>query len=877
MVNKLFGLTADQFCQVAILPQGRFRQFLLAPAEHRRQILSNMFNSSRHAKLQAALQKEQFRVKTLLEKAWQEREELISRYQTSGGDPRDSYQRSQEELKVVEQTCKQHQHRSSEWERSLEEAVRYEVLERQKDVSERELRVLTHEEEAAADQLVTRLRKVLPHFERWRELQAQADEIGNELREQRAQYDKLKSGTNFLEEEVEKARRLEEERFSIHRTLERLDLLMEETRGVEVLSLELERTGERLQDLAQMRSELAAIVKADKQRVFEIEEELQKIQGAEAKLQLLKEELAKLSERRGRIRQSELLKETYLQAGTRVERFERLVEDLTKERKALQESLREERQQDLHDSLLVLKAQLREGFECPLCGSTDHPAPYQTNSGQQRLASESEESLEHISRRLELAEGELLQARDRKARLEGRLEERSEEDFDEADLDESTLESLKRTVSAVEAKVSHKDGLLQELRGIQEASKPDRVKLKKMRLLKERLDSTLESIAVQQETRRQGLFKTVNHLFPQLGEAELDRLGEAIELEKGRLQQRLQELSDVKFSTERAELMAETFALQLAETRASEKRRETLLKQAQEVKKNLEDAFRLDFTGWDDLSFSLGRVARENSLQNQSALVDRETLIRTVERQLHQSQELLATIPVPEMKSEQIRHALSREREHLEIKVGRRSALEKSVEQASEDVKKYDTLVEKIRIQETRMSHVDRMNRLSSGSQGLNFHDWYLERVFRRVISAANLRLEILAPNRFCLGLQDGLDVKVVDFLAGKERSATTLSGGESFLASLALALGLGDVLQADRVSRERLQTLFIDEGFGYLDRRAMEAALDCLESLKQEGRTVGIISHVPALRERVRAQVVVAPNDSPLPYGVDRIQVFAE
>ena len=287
--------------------------------------------------------------------------------------------------------------------------------------------------------------------------------------------------------------------------------------------------------------------------------------------------------------------------------------------------------------------------------------------------------------------------------------------------------------------------------------------------------------------------------------------------------------------------------------------------------------FRKHFSNWDDLSFAFGRLAREISLEGQESVLDRETLIRTVERQLSQSQELLAGLPVPEMKAEQIRSALSREREQLELKVGRRAALEKAVQNSTEDVQLYDKLVVEIRELEERQKSFAMLEELASGKNGLNFHDWYLDRVFRKVIDAANLRLEVLAPNRFCLSLQEGLEVRVVDFIAGKERSATTLSGGESFLASLALALGLGDVLQAERDAVDRLQTLFIDEGFGYLDRRALEASLDCLESLKQEGRTVGIISHVQALRERIRAQIVVAPNDSPLPYGVERIQIFAD
>ena len=332
------------------------------------------------------------------------------------------------------------------------------------------------------------------------------------------------------------------------------------------------------------------------------------------------------------------------------------------------------------------------------------------------------------------------------------------------------------------------------------------------------------------------------------------------------------------FTTERAELMAETFAMQLAETRASEKRREQLQASADEIRETLIERFRLEFSGWDALSFALGRLSRESKLRSGSdSVVDKEMLIRTVEHQLHQSRELLATLPVPELKSDQIRQALAREREHLEQKISRRVNLERALEKSTEDVGRYDDLVVKIRGLEEKFAILEKLASLAQGSGGVTFHDWYLEQVFAKVISAANLRLEILAPNRFCLALQQGLEVKIVDFQAAKERPATTLSGGESFLASLALALGLGDILQSDRNSRERLQTLFIDEGFGYLDRRALEASLECLESLKQEGRIVGVVSHVSALRERIRAQVVVAANDSPLPYGVDRIQVFAD
>lgn len=877
MVAKLFGLSADQFCQVAILPQGRFRQFLLTEGENRRQILSNMFQSARHARLQSALAKECQTARSRLEDAWRRREELTAEYGQNNGDPRESLARFESELQAMEKSCRHHQERSVEWEKSLEEAVRFEVLDRQRDISERELRILHDEEDDTEEAIAARLRKSLPDYERWRDLCEQADGLEEELKAQRRQYESLKSNTNYLEEEVERARRLEEERFNLKRSLERLDHLVDDYRGINILTEELERTEDRLDDLAHRRGELAQGIKEDKARIEELEGELATIKEAEGKLSRLRADLEAVSEQRGRARQNELLQESVQQARAREERLSVLVDQLKGEREELKQKLSKQKEREVEDALFLLQSRLQKGEECPLCGSLEHPDPYNARRRRRRGGEEDENGLETLKRRIEVAVKELALARERKARLEGRLEERVFESPDGLDLDDRTLRSLKQTADAVEVKIAGKESLLRELRELRERIKPERVKLKKMRLLKERLEGTLESLATQKNERESSLLQTLRELFPHMGQASYGQLTSFVSTEKSRLDERLQEIAQVRFTTERAELMAETFALQLAETRQLEIRRDSLRLEAEGIRRTLEERFRLEFSGWEDLNFSLSRLSRETTVNSQAGLLDRETLIATVQRQLSQSQELLATLPQPEMKAEQIRAALAREREQLEVKVGRRAALEKSVERSADDVGRYDALVEEIRELETRTGQLESMNRLASGEQGLDFHDWYLERLFRRVIEAANLRLEILAPNRFCLGLQQGLEVVVVDFGAAKERSATTLSGGESFLASLALALGLGDLLQGDRASRERLQTLFIDEGFGYLDRRALEAAMDCLESLKQEGRTVGLISHVGALRDRIRAQVVVAANDSPLPYGTERIQVFAE
>ena len=104
---------------------------------------------------------------------------------------------------------------------------------------------------------------------------------------------------------------------------------------------------------------------------------------------------------------------------------------------------------------------------------------------------------------------------------------------------------------------------------------------------------------------------------------------------------------------------------------------------------------------------------------------------------------------------------------------------------------------------------------------------------------------------------QSGLDLGVIDHYNGTRRSVKTLSGGESFKASLALALGLSDEVQRT-AGGIRLDTLFLDEGFGSLDDESLEQAIRVLSSLTEGDRLVGIISHVAALKDRIDRQVLV-------------------
>lgn len=155
----------------------------------------------------------------------------------------------------------------------------------------------------------------------------------------------------------------------------------------------------------------------------------------------------------------------------------------------------------------------------------------------------------------------------------------------------------------------------------------------------------------------------------------------------------------------------------------------------------------------------------------------------------------------------------------------------------------------------------------------LTFETYVQQYYFRFVVAAANKRLTRLTDGMFTLRVmreaanrvsQSGLDLEVLDRSTGQARDVSTLSGGESFLASLALALGLSDAVQSQS-GQIRMDAMFIDEGFGSLDENALRSSIDVLLELADGKRLIGIISHVQELEERIDKQIVVTktPNGS--------------
>lgn len=165
------------------------------------------------------------------------------------------------------------------------------------------------------------------------------------------------------------------------------------------------------------------------------------------------------------------------------------------------------------------------------------------------------------------------------------------------------------------------------------------------------------------------------------------------------------------------------------------------------------------------------------------------------------------------------------------------------------------------------------LDQLASGnnSRRLVFEQYVLAGYFEEILKAANLRLGAMTAGRFELfrmqevvdgRTKDNLEIQVLDYYTGKLRSARTLSGGESFKASLSLALGMSDVIQSYS-GGIRVEALFIDEGFGSLDSESLEQACETLLSLVEHDRIIGIISHVSELAERISDRIEITKTNT--------------
>ena len=195
--------------------------------------------------------------------------------------------------------------------------------------------------------------------------------------------------------------------------------------------------------------------------------------------------------------------------------------------------------------------------------------------------------------------------------------------------------------------------------------------------------------------------------------------------------------------------------------------------------------------------------------------------------------------------------------------VARLTANKASLENVAEKSDELNTLESHYRLAKALS---DTANGAVTGKEKVMLETYIQMTYFDRIIARANTRFMVMSGGQYEMKRrqdavnkrsQTGLEIDIIDHYNGSVRSVNTLSGGESFKASLSLALGLSDEIQAS-AGGIRLDTMFVDEGFGSLDDESLNQAMNSLKGLTEGNRLVGIISHVNELKERIDKQISV-------------------
>lgn len=862
-IEALLGFTSEQFRQVVVLPQGEFRRLLLAKSDEKEKILEKLFHTGRYKFVEEELKKRRSLLAEEMKQVKAEVEGILSSCQMNSvvelaeriaetGDRRAEQDLALKTLSLQQQLCHE-QLRSAQ--ADVERFTEFDAASHACAVLEAEQEGMALQGarvEAAAralllgelDSAVSRSQgEVAALHQRLTELSAASDSLGGATAEARQRLDQCRVEQGRIATEVAEATRLASLLQQLHELAEERDALTKAEQDAAVAQAECVR-------LQTARVQEEAVVEQLTRRIEELAAtggRLGEIQGEIVRLTQLVKVRSDFDVETSRLRQ---LEDEVAQAGARLQGAEADADGARAELAALQRDF-------LAGQAAYLAAKLAAGESCPVCGSLDHPHPATapvTLPGESELEGAAERSeralarVESLKAAIAVLAGEQQAIVASRARLLESLQGETDESL--VSLQERLgLLEREKGIAAVSGKLL---GAAREERDARQARRQDDLhaeglaaaalvtataaveRLHALVARSEALCGGVELVTVSSRiaaiddfvARVSRELQAADEEFSRNSSALQKNLGELVQARE-QLQQRMDALAELQGEFSRR-LLAEGFA-DAATCRAARLAPEVFARQQEELER-----YRLALAAASERrSRATGLCAgRERpdlaALQSARTRIDREVGV-------------------------------------LQQEIG---LLGGQVESLQRSLANIESKGESLTRLEGRFTVVGRLADVAGGQnpQRMTLQRYVLAALFEEVAIAASRRLAKMSRGRYHLLRAEvprdgkstgGLDLDVIDDLCGERRPAFTLSGGESFLASLALALGLSDVVLAQSGGRY-LDCIFIDEGFGTLDGETLDFALNTLIDLHQSGRVIGIISHVSELKERIPSRIDV-------------------
>ena len=571
------------------------------------------------------------------------------------------------------------------------------------------------------------------------------------------------------------------------------------------------------------------------------------------------------------------------QAGESLAKAKKKLEIYAKTSKEYQEhkdSYEKMRQMFLNEQAGMLAADLKPGIPCPVCGSTDHPHPFAGAVDHVDISPEKlqkmAEDVENLRTKQEQAANESHAAKTRyETRKEnfveavGRLRNRMQKSIPEIQKDAGLSEmneALKIWKNAIDRslKTLKKDAeKLGKIRELLQNADDQRGKLKeKLELC--RTAQTEAARKLTEDTAQLNSFRTSCEFA---SEKEASDTLEKAEIAKQASEKIYKRAADA--------LDAASSAKQNAETLIAKYQKEI---PAQEENFAVKKAAYMDFMQEKQMTEEAWKqLAKENSRDDEKELTDTVNAYREAKAaaiaQKKAANEAIGEAQKPDLDK------IKAEKEETETVY---QMAEKKYNQLKMDCKNNQEIftalsarMEKRKAVVEEHARIDALYRMTSGNVSGSRMDletfvqrYYLE----RILYAANRRFQEMSAGQFELRMYDlkkagegknrGLDLMVYSTVTGKEREVRTLSGGESFMAALSLALGMADQIKQSSAAIN-LDMMFIDEGFGSLDEHSRNQAVRVLQEMAEGSRLIGIISHVSELKQEIEDQLIVTKDEN--------------
>ncbi|MDQ0865869.1 AAA family ATPase [Arthrobacter globiformis] len=501
------------------------------------------------------------------------------------------------------------------------------------------------------------------------------------------------------------------------------------------------------------------------------------------------------------------------------------------------------REERLSNAAAELASRLEDGAPCPVCGSPEHPEPVPAGDTVLGLAEKEErakERSEAAERALSALETELSEARQLVAVLASQGG-----DTDPAEAEEAARAARE---AAAEAAAAVADLAASRSRQEELAERIDATEQVRVDMLSQLAQT--ESALTEIEGQSAALESSLEAL--RAGHASLglrsDAVGQVVSIleqadaARSQLDQAAERLADARSELDRA--LPEAGFASAAEAR------QALLPGA--------EAARLE---------SAVKAGRDEEIRLEELFASEELVVAAKEQAAmeHDSGSAVTAADLDLLRTEAEQAARAAKDVELAAGMARQSVTTLGRLRAE-----YQELAESGREPRERADVLKGLAEAARGSGDnsyrMSLNAYVLAARLEQVAIAASERLVAMSDGRYTLQHSDaraarnaksGLGLEVVDEWTGRRRDTSTLSGGESFMASLSLALGLADVVQQEAGGVD-IETLFVDEGFGSLDEQALEQVMDALEGLRDGGRVVGLVSHVGEMKQRIGSQLQV-------------------